>query len=115
MLLVVKRYPIQPCPGNDVGMPLEMDKKEAGHSIDAAQPEVEISGSIDFTAEDAVNAVKGGHAKGVDVAARIIAEHGQEIAEGWTPGEEKRLMRKVDWRLIPIVSLRFGYATVFAH
>lgn len=60
-------------------------------------------GSVEISAEAAVKAVKAGHAKDVDIAAQIIAEHGHEIGNGWTAEEEKKLMRKIDWRLVPIV------------
>ena len=61
--------------------------------------------SLEITAELAVKAVKAGNAKDIDIAAQIIAEHGHEIdSNGWSPEEEKKLMRKVDWRLVPIVS-----------
>ena len=57
-----------------------------------------------LTVEAAVKAVKAGHAKDVDIAAQIIADYADEIGEdGWSKEEEKKLMRKVDWWLIPIV------------
>jgi hypothetical protein len=61
--------------------------------------------SLELTAELAVKAVRAGNAKDIDIAAQIIAEHGHEIgSNGWSPDEEKKLMKKVDWRLIPIAS-----------
>lgn len=71
----------------------------------------EIKGHMDETAapimEDAVKAVKAvkaGNAKDVDIAAQILAEYATTMGpEGWTKEEEKKLMRKVDLRLIPIV------------
>lgn len=69
---------------------------------DVIAPAVE-RGSVELTAQEAVKAVKAGRLKDVDIAAQIIAEYGHEN-EGWTAEEEKKLMRKVDWRLIPIVS-----------
>jgi ACS family allantoate permease-like MFS transporter len=73
----------------------------------------EIKGSVpddaqmvQVTAEAAVKAVKAGD-KDLDIAAQIIAEYGEEMGEQtWSAEEEKKLIRKVDWRLIPIVSVR---------
>lgn len=57
------------------------------------------------TVEAAVKAVKAGNAKDVDIAAQIIADYADEIgADGWSKEEERKLIRKVDWWLIPIVS-----------
>lgn len=57
-----------------------------------------------LTVEAAVKAVKAGNAKDVDIAAQIIADYADEMGEdGWGKEEEKKLMRKVDWWLIPIV------------
>ena len=90
-----------------MGSPNEVtDEVKATHlpsDGDHISPAVE-RGSVELSAEAAVKAVKAGHAKDVDIAAQIIAEHGHELGNGWTPEEEKRLMRKVDWRLVPIVS-----------
>ena len=55
-------------------------------------------------ATSAIKAVKDGNAEGVDIAARILAEYGEDNDEGWTPEEEKKLIRKVDWMIIPVVS-----------
>lgn len=56
-----------------------------------------------LTAESAVKAIKAGD-KDVDIAAQIIANYTEENGDmTWTPQEEKKLMRKVDWWLIPIV------------
>lgn len=61
---------------------------------------------VQVTAEAAVKAVKAGD-KDVDIAAQIIAEYGEEMGQQtWSAEEEKKLIRKVDWRLIPIVSFR---------
>jgi hypothetical protein len=59
-----------------------------------------------FEAVDALKAVKAGHADDVDIAAQILANN-IDIpgTDSWTVAEDKRLIRKVDWRLIPIVSL----------
>ena len=65
------------------------------------------SPGIDTTiaAEAAVKAVKSGRAKDVDIAAQIIAENAGEMhGEEWTVHDDKQLMRKIDWRLVPIVS-----------
>jgi ribonuclease D len=54
---------------------------------------------------EALKAVKAGKADEVDIAARILAENFDNAGtEPWTKQEDKSLMRKVDWRLIPIVS-----------
>ncbi|KAH8881764.1 putative allantoate permease [Thozetella sp. PMI_491] len=54
--------------------------------------------------EQAVKAVKAGNANEVDIAAQIIANYVEDMGDGsWTPEEEKKLMRKVDWWLIPIL------------
>lgn len=59
----------------------------------------------EFTSEAAATAIKAGQGKSVDVAARFIAEHGHELRENdYSKDEEKRIIRKVDWRLVPIVS-----------
>uniref|UniRef100_A0A093XJZ5 Putative transporter n=1 Tax=Talaromyces marneffei PM1 TaxID=1077442 RepID=A0A093XJZ5_TALMA len=56
-----------------------------------------------LTAESAVKAIKAGD-KDVDIAAQIIANYTEENGDmTWTPQEEKKLMRKVDWWLIPIL------------
>lgn len=34
-------------------------------------------------------------------AKRVLAGHGEEA--GWTPQEEKRLLRKIDYVLLPVV------------
>ena len=60
----------------------------------------------DDIAKAAVKAVNAGRAEDVDIAAQIIAKHGQEFeGEPWPAAEEKRLMRRIDWRLIPIVCI----------
>lgn len=62
----------------------------------------EPKGTI-LTAESAVKAVKAGD-RDVDIAAQIIADYTEENGDRtWTSQEEKKLMRKVDWWLIPIV------------
>lgn len=56
------------------------------------------------TAAKAVKAVKAGHAQDVDIAAQILADYADTNGpEGWTKEEEKKLMRKVDFCLIPIL------------
>lgn len=67
----------------------------------------EISAAPEFEAVEALKAVKAGHADDVDIAARILADNIDVIGnETWSVAEDKKLIRKVDWRLIPIVSLR---------
>ncbi|KAK4957252.1 hypothetical protein LTR10_005212 [Elasticomyces elasticus] len=56
------------------------------------------------TAEQAVLAIKAGRAKDIDIAAQIIAENADAMGDQpWTAKEDKKLMRKVDWRLVPIL------------
>lgn len=74
------------------------DHEKTAHGNDIAfAPELE--------AVEALKAVKAGHADDVDIAAQILANN-IDIAgsESWSLAEDKSLMRKVDWRLIPIVS-----------
>jgi hypothetical protein len=55
-------------------------------------------------ATEALKAVKAGKANEVDIAALILAENiDMAGSEEWTKDEDKRLIRKVDLRLIPIV------------
>ncbi|KAF3014987.1 hypothetical protein E8E14_006353 [Neopestalotiopsis sp. 37M] len=56
-----------------------------------------------LTAEAAVKAVKAGRAQDVDIAAQIIAECGEDGTITWTAEEERKLIRKVDWHIIPIL------------
>lgn len=82
-------------------MVAEKDPQMTAEDVIEPTPE---RGSIEIAAEAAVKAVKAGRAKDVDIAAQIIAEYGPEMGgQGWSPEEERKLMRKVDWRLIPIV------------
>lgn len=56
------------------------------------------------TVDAALKAVKAGNAKDVDIAAQIIADYADEIgADGWSKEEERKLLRKVDWWIVPIV------------
>ena len=55
-------------------------------------------------ANTALKAVEAGRAEDVDIAAQILAQYGTEFDRTWTPEEEKRLIRKVDWMIVPIVS-----------
>jgi MFS transporter, ACS family, allantoate permease len=70
----------------------------------------EITAAPELEAVEALKAVKAGHADDVDIAARILADNidiaGAEI---WTVAEDKKLIKKVDWRLIQIVSLSHSY------
>lgn len=73
----------------------------------------EINSAPDYEAVEALKAVKAGHADDVDIAAQILADNlGSGVAESWTPTEDKSLIRKVDWRLIPIVSERHHLETM---
>lgn len=77
--------------------PVDQEKMAQANDI-AFAPELE--------AVEALKAVKAGHADDVDIAAQILANN-IDIAgnESWELDEDKSLMRKVDWRLIPIVSI----------
>lgn len=50
-------------------------------------------------------AVKAGNAKDVDIAAQILAQYTDDDGRSWTEEEEKKLIRKVDWMIVPIVSV----------
>jgi MFS transporter, ACS family, allantoate permease len=78
-------------------------KDEINVAQDAASTEGDSAPGL--TAESAVKAVKAGRAKDVDIAARFISQHGHELhGNNYTEEEEKRIIRSVDWRLVPIVS-----------
>ena len=101
-------------------MPSRASEPEGKHEDITVEPvSVESRGteSLELTAELAVKAIKAGNAKGIDIAAQIIVEHGHEIgSHGWSPEEEKKLMRKVDWRLVPIVSsTTFVFITIVTN
>jgi len=74
----------------------------------------EITAAPEFEAVEALKAVKAGHADDVDIAAQILANN-IDIAgvESWTLVEDKKLIKKVDWRLIPIVSLSHSYSYIW--
>ncbi|KPI43434.1 putative transporter [Cyphellophora attinorum] len=75
----------------------EIDINQQAVSTDQISP-------VDLTAENAVQAVKAGRAQDVDIAAKFIAEHGHELhGNDYTKEEEKRMIKKVDWRLVPIL------------
>ncbi|KAK6078444.1 allantoate permease [Seiridium cupressi] len=65
--------------------------------------DISEAGHVGLTAEAAVKAVKAGKAKDVDIAAQIIAQYGGDGTITWTKEEEKKLIRKVDWHIIPIL------------
>ncbi|KAL3479623.1 allantoate permease [Aspergillus californicus] len=67
-----------------------------------ADKEIAQDSKTAFTAEAAVKAVKAGD-KDVDIAAQIIADYADEMRDGWSEEEERKLMRRVDWRLIPVL------------
>jgi len=57
-----------------------------------------------ITAEAAVKAIKAGRKNDVDIAAQIISDYADQAdGESWSLEEEKKLIRRVDWRLIPTV------------
>lgn len=76
------------------------EKNTAGISQESSDG----SSSTDAVAVAAIKAVKAGNAKDVDIAAQIIAQYAGEGDANWTEEEEKRLIRKVDWMIVPIVS-----------
>jgi MFS transporter, ACS family, allantoate permease len=81
-----------------------MAKDEIGVAQDAVSSN--LDSPTELTAETAVKAVKAGRAKDVDIAARFIADHGHELhGNQYSEDEERKVIRKVDWRLVPIVSL----------
>lgn len=56
------------------------------------------------TAEAAVKAIKAGRNKDVDIAAQIISDYADQMdGESWSIEEERKLIRRIDWRLIPTV------------
>ncbi|KAJ5724999.1 uncharacterized protein N7483_006356 [Penicillium malachiteum] len=59
------------------------------------------------TADTAVKAVKAGRTNDVDIAAQILSNYADEMdGDSWTIEEEKKLIRRIDWRLIPVVTVR---------
>jgi hypothetical protein len=66
--------------------------------------DISEGGVANLSAEAAVKALRAGRGKDIDIAAQIIAEHGGDGSITWTPEEEKKLIRKCDWHLVPIVS-----------
>lgn len=72
-------------------------------TVDQVSPSDEPKGT-GITAEAAVKAIKAGRKKDVDIAAQIVSDYaGQMDGETWSVEEEKRLIRRIDWRLIPTV------------
>ncbi|KAL4875887.1 major facilitator superfamily domain-containing protein [Aspergillus karnatakaensis] len=63
---------------------------------------IEDSKTVHLTAEAAIKAVKAGD-ENVDIAAQIIADYADEMRDGWSAEEEKKLVRRVDWRLVPVL------------
>ncbi|KAF9247583.1 hypothetical protein DTO013E5_4687 [Penicillium roqueforti] len=56
----------------------------------------------EVAADAAVKAIKAGRNKDVDIAAQIISDYADQMdGESWSVEEEKKLMRRIDWRLIP--------------
>lgn len=78
---------------------MSVERKQDDNIQETAVPTV--------TAEQAVKALKAGRSKDIDIAAQIIAENADSMGDQpWTDAEDKSLMRKVDWRLVPIVSIQ---------
>ncbi|KAL3446101.1 hypothetical protein BJX65DRAFT_309339 [Aspergillus insuetus] len=61
---------------------------------------VQESQTAHVNLEAAVKAVEAGD-NDADIAAQIIADYSEEMRDGWSADEEKKLVRRVDWRLIP--------------
>lgn len=56
------------------------------------------------SADAAVKAIQAGRKKDVDIAAQIISDYAdQNDGDTWSVEEEKKLIRRIDWRLIPTV------------
>ncbi|KAJ5579940.1 uncharacterized protein N7459_005925 [Penicillium hispanicum] len=55
-----------------------------------------------ITPDAAVQAVKAGRNKDVDIAAQIVSDYADQMdGDSWSVEEEKKLIRRIDWRLIP--------------
>ncbi|KAJ0271118.1 hypothetical protein Brms1b_002137 [Colletotrichum noveboracense] len=77
-----------------------------GNPKDESTSENEVPSSLNDqtpAAKPAVKALENGQGKDVDIAAQILADYGEEFDRSWTPEEEKRLVRKVDWMIVPIL------------
>lgn len=82
-------------------------------STDVSQfPSDGVSTTNAQVAAAAVKAVKAGHAKDVDIAAQILAQYGNENDRNWSEEEEKKLIRKVDWMIVPIVRCSNRHETI---
>lgn len=58
----------------------------------------------EYEVVEALKALKARRSNNVDIAAQILVNNFDAAAgETWSVEEDKKLMRKVDWRLIPIV------------
>lgn len=56
------------------------------------------------TADAAVKAIKAGRNKDVDIAAQIVSDYADQMdGDTWSVEEERKLIRRIDWRLIPTV------------
>lgn len=66
----------------------------------------EAKGGI--TADAAVKAIKAGRNKDVDIAAQIVSDYADQMdGDSWSAEEERKLIRRIDWRLIPTVQSSF--------
>ncbi|KAK2777485.1 allantoate permease [Colletotrichum kahawae] len=77
-----------------------------GNPKDESTSENEVPSNLNDqtpAAKPAVKALENGQGKDVDIAAQILADYGEEFDRSWTPEEEKRLIRKVDWMIVPIL------------
>lgn len=77
--------------------------QEKAPAVDMTQQPSDDGSATNEAAVAAVKAVKAGRAKDVDIAAQILAQYSDESGQGWTEEEEKKLIRKVDWMIVPIV------------
>lgn len=72
-------------------------------TVDQVAPSDEHKGT-GSTAEAAVKAIKAGRNKDVDIAAQIVSDYADQMdGETWSAEEERRLIRRIDWKLIPTV------------
>ena len=61
---------------------------------------------VDITPTQALKALEGQRQEEVDIAAQVIKDNAAEAGdEPWTSAEDKKLMKKVDWRIVPVVCM----------
>lgn len=68
------------------------------------------------TADAAVKAIKAGRNKDVDIAAQIVSDYADQMdGESWSTEEERKLIRRIDWRLIPTVRSSLLFPNIFQY